>query len=86
LIDIRREVREEEAYLASQATDDELLVVLTKGDQVPRNGHEKAKKGVATALDVPMERVFVSSLVGKFKQPIDPIREKLAEAIPTWSR
>lgn len=78
LIDGRREPGEEEQAIARAGGAAGVTVALTKADKLNRNELEAAKKTIASALNLPRERIFPVSVMDS-KYSVDKLRDNLLQ-------
>ena len=63
LIDIRREVQEEEEWVIERTKRSGLTIILTKTDKLSRGAAEAKRRAVAKQLSLPLEQVYFSSIL-----------------------
>ncbi len=80
LIDGRREVQDEERWVAGAAAGRELIVVVTKGDKLSRSEREAARRRVSESLQLSSDDVIVTSTQSE-RIGISELRTRIALAV-----
>ena len=81
LVDCRRELGDEEKWIAAIGREGNLLVVLTKADQLPTGKLLEQKRRVIKDLKIDAAQVLTTALVGKKKGGVADLKNEICERL-----
>ena len=77
LIDIRREPGDEERWVCEVGQNGNLIVVMTKSDQVTNNEYAKRRHHLLKELKLQDHQLVATALVGKNRRGVDDLRNTI---------